>query len=314
MSLRSICTALALLLLLAAAGCRPDAGTPPLQGASSEPATAVRQLAERLHANDLVGYARAAVPPEDYDRFEAAWRDGHSRWPLSAMPLGERVPSLLQALSAPDAKTRLRRSFDRQLANQNSDLKEAARSLGLFGQQFLQHEADYPEDARQHYLQMVAALSAWGQRAPLGDPALGRAAVDRLVAAAQATGLDGDAALQAAGMQASLQALGPFLAESKAVLAGYGLDLDHSLAELQTGLVEQDGDRASVRIHYPLAGQEIDAVVRLRRHDGHWYLDSYLQAAQALPAPPETEMPEAPPIDPDTLPPDAETAADARAS
>ena len=129
-----------------------------------------------------------------------------------------------------------------------------------------------------------------------------------LTTAAQATGLASDADLGRAGMSESLRRLGPFLAALKATTAGYGLDLDRSLADLRTGLVEQEADRATVRLHYPLAAKEIDATVRLTRVDGHWYLDGYLEEAarliaaatplEALPEPPDPAdavLPEPPP-------------------
>ena len=57
---------------------------------------------------------------------------------------------------------------------------------------------------------------------------------------------------------------------------------DHSLSQLRIGLVEEHGDQATVRIHYPLAGTEIDTTVSLTRRDGHWYLDDYLEHAATL--------------------------------
>ena len=46
-------------------------------------------------------------------------------------------------------------------------------------------------------------------------------------------------------------------------------------------LVEQTGDTARVRLQYALAGQPVDAVLPVRRVDGHWYLADYLAHAQA---------------------------------
>ena len=88
-------------------------------------------------------------------------------------------------------------------------------------------------------------------------------------------------------MSESLRRLGPFFAQAKATLASYGLSLDRSFSELRAELVEQKGDLAQVRIHYPLGKREIDTVVSLQRLDGHWYLADHLHhAEQALTAPP----------------------------
>ncbi len=290
-----------------AAGCRR---TPePLPGAATEPAAAVRQLVQHLHDNDLAGYARAAVPPAQYAELEAAWAQGHSRWPLDQLPLHDKLPALLATLSAADAETRLQRAFKAQIAGQAAGVRQAAHSLGLFGEQYISHQGDYSDDERAHYVQLVKALSAWAQAAPLSDPKLAGSAIATLTTAARATGLDSDAALQAAGMTGSLQRLSPFAAASKQVLASYGLSLDDSVAQMRTGLASQDGDRAVVHVQYPLAGHDIDLQVALQRREGHWYLartlaevDAVLAAARAAAPPPA-----------DTMSPGAGTAADADA-
>ncbi|MGX9721641.1 hypothetical protein [Stenotrophomonas acidaminiphila] len=272
-----------------AAGCRRP--QEPLPGAATEPAAAVRQLVQHLHDNDLAGYARAAVPPAQYAELEAAWAQGHSRWPLDELPLHDKLPALLATLSAPDAETRLQRAFKAQLAGQAASVRQAAHSLGLFGEQYISHQGDYSDDERAHYVQLVKALSAWAQAAPLSDPKLAGSAIATLTTAARATGLDSDAALQQAGMTGSLQRLAPFVAASKQVLAGYGLSLDDSIAQLRTGLARQDGDHAVVHVQYPLAGQDIDLQVALERRQGRWYLartlaevDAVLAAARAAAA------------------------------
>ncbi|WP_372016942.1 hypothetical protein [Pseudoxanthomonas sp. 10H] len=286
------------LFVLALAGCRRDAPPAELPGASSEPAGAVRQLADHLRRNDLAAFARDALPAAERAQLAEAWTEGRSRWPLTELPLDAQIGPLLAALSAPTAKQDLRRSFERQMAGQDAALRDAARSLALFGTQYVRTQDGYSEEERSHYTQVIAALGAWSATAPLGDRRRADAAIDRLTAAARATGLDGDAALAAAGMEESLRRLGPFAAVAKAVLVEYGLDLDRSLSDLRTGLVEEDGDRATVRIHYPLGGSEIDTVVSLTRRDGRWYLTDYLDHAAALlaepPPAPATVLPALP--------------------
>lgn len=280
-----------------AASCRRS--PEPLPGAATEPAAAVRQLVQHLHDNDLAGYARAAVPPAQYAELEAAWARGHSRWPLDELPLHDKLPALLATLAAPDAETRLQRAFKAQIAGQAASVRQAAHSLGLFGEQYISHQGDYSDDERAHYVQLVRALGDWAQAAPLSDPKLAGSTIATLTAAARATGLDSDAALQEAGMTGSLQRLAPFARAAKQVLAGYGLSLDDSIAQLRTGLVSQQGDHATVHVQYPLAGKDIDLQVALERRQGHWYLartlaevDAVLAAARAAaPAPGEGDAP-----------------------
>ena len=277
--------------LLAVAGCQRTP-TPAPAVAASEPAAAVERLARHLRDNDLVGFARDAVPPAEYARLETAWREGRSRWPLTELPLDDQLESLLTALAAPGSEQKLQQAFRRNFAGQDKDLKEAARSLGLFGVQYVKREGVFTDEERAHYAQMIAALSEWAQRAPLSDPQRGMAAIPPLVAAARKTGLTDERSFREAGMSGSLGRLSPFFAQAKALLAVYGLPLNRSLAGLRTVLVDQKGDQAHVRVHYSLGGSQIDTVVSLQRRDGRWYLTDYLRHAEQALAIPAEEAPD----------------------
>ncbi|MFC6840946.1 hypothetical protein [Xanthomonas theicola] len=304
-SVKSLCAApAAALLALALIGCKRAPAD--LPGASAEPAAAVRDLARTLQRDDLVGYARAAVTPAQYQRLQQAWREDRSRWPLTELPLAERLPQVLDTLSAADAERQLQRAFDAQFGGQTASLRQAAHSLGLFGVQYLRNQGDYTPQQRGHYMQLVQALSGWAAHAPLAERKRAQAAIARLSAAARRTGLRRDADLRRLGMEPSLQRLGLFLGALKAVLAGYGLDLDASVRELRTGLVSQQGDQAVVRIQYPLGSARIDTTAVLVRRQGRWYLRETLHevdtllaaAAAAAPLAAPAAAPAAPAADP----------------
>lgn len=265
-----------------------------LAGATSEPAAAVRELVDYLRRDDLTGFAHAAVPPADYAVLETAWREDRSRWPLTEMPLSRQLVPMLAALSAPGSEQALMRDFNRQFARQDKDLREAARSLGLFGIQYLKKEGDYTPTQRLHYTQVVQTISEWAQEAPLADPALARNTINRMAAAARKAGLSSEEDLREAGMDGSLRRLAPVFTETKAGFARYGLSLDATLADLRTGLVEQKGDQATVRIHYPLGNREIDSQVSLERREGRWYLSDYLRAADSARSPSPSATPQDP--------------------
>lgn len=281
---RALPVLLPLLLATLLVACRREPEE--LAGARSEPAAAVRELVDHLRRDDVVGFARAAVPPADYAALETAWREDRSRWPLTELPLSRQLVPMLAALSAPGSEQALMRDFNRQFARQDRDVRQAARSLGLFGVQYLKKEGNYTPTQRLHYTQVVQTFSEWAQDAPLADPALARNTINRMAAAARQAGLASEADLREAGMDGSLRRLAPVFIEIKASFARYGLPLDTTLADLRTGLVEQKGDRATVRIHYPLGNREIDSQVSLERRDGRWYLSDYLRAAEAARSPP----------------------------
>lgn len=275
--------------LLALAGCKPQppaTSAPDAGDATAKPALAVRTLTAHLRDNDLAAFARDAVPPRLHAQLEAAWRSGRTRWPLDELPFGKRLPAILAWLSAPEAQTRLQRVFDQQFAHAAGQIRNAATTLGMFGTQYLQHQGEYSDNEREHYAQLVAAVSAWGARAPLGDPKRARTAIATLTAAARNAKLGSADAFAKAGMDEGLRRVGAFAAAGKRVLRGYGWDLDADLAGMDAALQQQTGDTATVRMRYTLAGTAIDTLVAMRRIDGRWYVDDFLRHAEAAAAAP----------------------------
>ena len=279
-SLLRTCTRLAGLLLLPIAllACRPPADRP--KDVPSLPATAVQQLVDDLRRDDLAAYARHAVPPALHERLETAWDEGRTLWPLTELPLDHKFQSFLTTLAEPRSEQNLLTAYRRQFAGAHAEIRNAATTLGLFTTQYVSSEAAYSEPERDHYRQLIAALTRWGQRAQLGDPAHARQVVPQVTLAARATGLGGADGLRRAGMVRSLQRLGPFFVRLERVLASYGLDFDAALSGMRITLAEQAGDQAKVRLQYTLAGEPIDALVLVERHEGRWYLSDLLRRAE----------------------------------
>jgi hypothetical protein len=279
----------ALLVLLAACQRSP----PPTPG-GDRPTQAVLQLVEHLRNNDPAGFATVAVPPALHARLETAWRTGRSRWPLDELPLEDRLAPMLAALAAPDARTGLQQSFDRQFAHASAELKSAATSLGVFGVQYIRHEGDYSAAERDHYAQAVAAVSRWATQAPLSDPKRARGAIALLTTAAKHTGIASQDDLAELGMAESLERLGPFLAAAKQALRSYGLDLDATFDSFEVRLEQQTGNTATVRVRYRLGGETVDALLGVERVDGRWYLQDYLRNAEGSLQGPDARSPAVP--------------------
>lgn len=288
---------LAALLALTALGCEKDRQVAP--GTAAGPVQAVALLSRHLRDNDLQAFARDAVPPPLRPQLDAAWRAGRTRWPLDELPFDRKIPGVLAMLSADKADAALRRSFDRQFANANTEIRAAASALGMFGVKFLQSDDTLSAEERAHYAQLVSAMSAWGAKAKLGDSKRGRGAIARMTLAARQTGLRGEADFAQFGIDDSLRRLTPVIAALKDTLRSYDLDLDDSLDAMTLSLDHQDGDRARVRMRYRLAGQAIDTLVAVERIDGRWYLSDFLRHARAAAAPPPAP-PAAAPVLPST--------------
>jgi hypothetical protein len=281
-SIQRVLTGALLALSVLAGGCErvaPTASTPqqPLL-----PAQAVQQLVDDLRRDDLAGYARHAVPAELHTRLEAAWREGRTLWPLTELPLDNKFQGFLTALAEPRSEQKLLSAYRRQFAGANTEIRTAAKTLGLFTAQYVAKEAAYSDTERDHYRQLIVALTAWGQRAPLGDAQRARQVIPQMTLAARSTGLGYPDGLRRAGMERSLKRLSPFFVRMERVLAQqYGLDFDAVLAGMRVTLAEQTGDQAKVRLEYTLAGQPIDAFVLVERRAGQWYLSDLLRRAEA---------------------------------
>ena len=282
------------MLLLAAvcaftglAGCSRGGDAGDAGGTASgalRPVDAVLLPARHLRADDLVAFVDDSVPAPLHAELRVAWAEGRSRWPLEELPLHEQLPRMIAALSAPGAEETLLAAFERQFTGAEGELRRAVQTLAAFGVQYVQNDADLDDIQRDREIQRLVALSRWAVQAPLTDPQRARAALERLCAAARATGLDSDQALRDAGMDESLRRLSGFLATTKAVLADYGLDLDASLDALDVTLERQTGDQGQLRVRYPLAAEAIDVRVEIERHGRHWYRSDRLRRATAAAA------------------------------
>lgn len=280
-SIRRVLTGALLAVSVLAGGCE-RATAPPPTPEPVLPAQAVQQLVDDLRRDDLAGYARHAVPADLHARLEAAWKEGHTLWPLTELPLDNKFQGFLTALAEPRSEQKLLAAYRRQFAGANTEIRTAARTLGLFTAQYVAKEAAYSDTERDHYRQLIVALSACGQRAPLGDAQRARQVIPQMTLAARSTGLGGRDGLRRAGMERSLKRLSPFFVRLERVLAQqYGLDFDAALAGMRVTLAEQTGNRARVRLQYTLAGQPIDAFVLVERRAGRWYLSDLLRRAEA---------------------------------
>ncbi|RZA20637.1 MAG: hypothetical protein EOP93_05555 [Lysobacteraceae bacterium] len=250
-----------------------------------KPVDAVNVLRERLLARDGAGFARLAVPPNLHARLAEGWQAGSTRWPLDELPLDTKLSKMLAALQEKNAESKLMATFRRQFAGADRDIDQAIRTLVLFGGEYVQKDADYTPDEREHAAQALAALGSWALAAPFSEPRHAQPFFGALAAAAQRSGIDGkagNAAFATLGMDPGLNRLSPFIATLLAQLrTQYGLDVDAALRGAEVRLLEQTGDSARLRLRYTLAGTEIDAIVPVRRIDGHWYLADYLRRAEA---------------------------------
>ncbi|QYR53211.1 hypothetical protein [Lysobacter soyae] len=253
----------------------------PCRGAAT-PELAIQNMMQALQSNDLERIPCLATTPIMATRLELAWREGRSRWPLTELPLSNKLVPVLGALTAPNADKTLKARFDKSLAGQTNALHQTARGLGLFAVRYLQREGDYTTEERAHYAALIVALGTWAEKAPLGDKQIGHDSIDLLVAAARESGLRDENGIREAGMRGSLRALSPLFAASKDALRKYGLSLDDILGSVTVSRSddESDADHARVHVTYRVAGNSVSTDVDVERRDGLWYTSGLLTSAE----------------------------------
>lgn len=305
--LTSLVPAVLLAIALAAAGCSraPDA-----PAAAAGPDQAVKALIVHARANDYPALAKAALPPEAYQRVQTAWRES-----LQAAPAGaaerEHYAEVIARLTAPDAEQALYAQLEPTLVRLEGEMAAqlplaTAMATG-FASAAVQENAQLDADQKQHANAVIGALAGWVATASWADRGKARAAIGVLVDTARGLQLDTLDAVQALDLDAYLSKLGQAGAGLKRILVLYGLDLDASLDGAQVELLAPpaeaqrpeagEAERAQVRVTYPLAGNSISTILAMRRVDGLWYPEALLEAnrnwliepaPQAAPAPEPT--------------------------
>src|SRR5690606_40358415 len=101
---------------------------------------------------------------------------------------GEHLPARLAALEKPGSEARWGKVFDRQFASADREIDSTAATLGLFGVQYVRNEGEFSESERDHYTQIIAAISHWARSAPLADPDRAHGSLPRPAAAARGPG------------------------------------------------------------------------------------------------------------------------------
>jgi len=289
--------ALLLSAVLLLTGCGRDKPDTPQSPGGARPVEAIAVLNTHLVNNDLLAFARAALPPALHAQLDEAWQAGRTRWPLDEFPFASQYPAALAALSADNAHAALMQVFDQQLAGAERDLQQTALLMSAFMAQFIQHQDDtgYSEYERTHYSQLITAAGRWASSAPLADRERAGQVLELLIPAARRAGLNSDTAFAEAGMEDALHRAAPVMAAFKQALTLYGLDLNAMLKNAKLQLRSRNGDTAEVQMDYRLGANEISAVIEVKEIEARWYVHGFVRrVADALADPAEDAVPASP--------------------
>jgi hypothetical protein len=270
-------------LVLALGACRKDA--PEEAKAPGDPVAAVEGLAQALRDNDLVRYSRLSLPPELYARSEALW----NRRVAEAAPVDDadaaEYDKMMARLTAPNAEAELTRDLEPKLAKLETEISGQwpmmqATAL-IFLNAAIQANTELSAEEKAHSNEVVAGLMAWAQPSLFTDRARARVAVAALVDTANALALPTLAQARALPMVPAMEKGGIALAGIKQVTKAYDLDLDRALDGVKAELVSAQGDRAQVKVSYPLLEKTVSFEMEMVRIGDGWYSAQAVRDAEA---------------------------------
>lgn len=272
-----------LFLVLALGACRKD--PPEAAKAPGDPVAAVQGLAKALRDNDLVRYSRLSLPPELHARSEALW----NRRVAEAGPVADKdaaeYDKMMARLTAPNAEAEITRDLEPKLAKLEIEIAGQwpmmqATAL-IFLNAAIQANTELSDEEKAHGNEVVASLMAWAQPSLFTDRDRARVAVSALVDTAKALDLPTLAQARALPMMPAMEKVGIALAGFKKVAKAYGLDIDRALDGVAAELESAQGNRAQVKVSYPLLGKTISFRMEMLRVGEGWYSAEAVKQAEA---------------------------------
>jgi len=263
-----------LLFALVLGACRREAPADEAR-APGDPVEAVEAMAAALRQNDLVRYSHLSLPPELHARSAALWNARAAEAePVSDEDAGK-YDRLMARLMAPGAEQDLGRDLDQQLARLEQEiggqwpLMQATATIFLNAA--IQANTELSADEKSHGTEVATRLIDWADPALFTDRDRGRQAIAVAVQTARELNLPTLAEVRALPHDPAMEKAGIALAGTKALLRIYGLDLDAMLDGVRAEQVSAAGDRARIKVSYPLQGKTVAFEMDMLQRDGGWY-------------------------------------------
>ncbi len=279
--------ALAALLLVALAlvACRRD---PPAEEASTvpgSPVAAIEAQAQALRDNDLVRWSRLSLPPELHARSEALWNQRLAEAEPADPEEAREYAETMARLMAPDAEQALMRDIEPKLAEFESEIAGQwplmQATAGIFLNAAIEANTELSDADKSHGQELVAAVLAWAQPSLFTDRERAREAIRALSATARELDLPTLEDARALEMMPAMEKGGIALAGFKQAAKAYDMDLDASLDGVEAELLSREGDRARVKVTYPLLGDVVSFEMDMQRVGEGWYSADAIRQAEA---------------------------------
>jgi hypothetical protein len=238
------------------------------------PEAAVMHSVRLLRQGDFKGIVEASAPPARVEAAKQRWMSELKDEAITDEARAEFAATMAR-LTAPDAEQQMMAEIRPQLEQFQGEMKAQLPAMVAMGKGFILAAVNESEDiAAEQKPQVTNLVNALGTWAESGEFASVERA-ERAVAAVTATArkmpvrtLDEVHALDFNGMM-DLMSIG--FSGVKDVLSVYDINLDQSLDGARAETVSQEGDNATVRVHFDLLGAPLNIDVPMVRIDGRWY-------------------------------------------
>jgi len=244
--------------------------TPACSGGGGDltPDQAVMAGVQALRANDVEALVTSLASDAQIAELEAEWETKRAEVPDASEAM--QFEAFVQQFTAPGAEQALLASVEPQLAELAPQMSMMVAMLGGMGESaILTNDAltqEEKEDA-------VAVLRSAGEallEADVSSTENARQAITTLCTAVRGLDLATLDDVRALELDELMEKGDVVLAALKDVLEVYGLSADDWLDTFSAETLVQDGDRATVRVHFELLGTEESSDYEMQRVDGRW--------------------------------------------
>lgn len=265
-----------LLALLLLGACRA-----PWDEAKARKAEAdARQIMASLQEPDMARYRALTLPPEQRIALESRWPEIRKKFALDQKEQAS-FNKLLFRFTEPKAEAHLQRDLNAKIKPLKSEIDSKwplmQASLTLLLQGWISTNSQLSQAEKDHGKALVHAVIAQMPPEWLQDKELRQRAFEQMVRTARSVEVRDYQHVNQLDYAQFHRKLTIFMVGLKDLGKVYRLDWNAGQEKLQVKVLEQSGNRAKVRLRYPLGQKWVEFTMDLIEQDGQWYDASALK-------------------------------------
>lgn len=248
-------------------------GTPGI-GAKGEtrvnltPHETVLSTVQALRSNDTEALVRSLLTDEQWREARADW-DQQRKGPVDPAE-AQAFEETMSRLTAPGAEEELMKEIEPALAEMRPQMTMMVGMFSGMGQAILAENDALAPAEKQKAARLLDAVGRTLLTNDLTDAGAARKAVGIVCKAARDLKVKTLAEVQALGFEGVLAKGDVVLRATKEVLAVYGISLDDWLATFKAETIQQEGDTATVRVHFEILGVSDSTDYEMVKVGGRW--------------------------------------------